>query len=225
MLAALVAGTAIGGVAVWAVTRSGGGSGPKATATTVSTGPAGVSATGQELLGRLDAGRKATFHVRYAFGSELSGQVIVEVWHTPDRVRRDIRASSPAEGSTHTAEILDKQQFVRCAQVNGKAWQCVGAPPQSSNLIDPVGGAGHDVQSREVTVTDDTIAGQAVRCYTVAPAAAAARPTQFCLSAENVPLRIDGGDGKPTQATNFDLGAPADSVFVPPASLQTGGSP
>ena len=229
VLLIFVAGTAAGGAVVWAVRGSGGGGsrGAGSSTTATPTTAPGVSATGQELLDRLGAGKSATFHVRYSYGTARAGQAVLEVWHTPDRVRRDLIVISPNEGSSHTEEFLDKGEYVRCLQLSGLGWQCATAPAQAANLGDPVGGAPHDVQGRAVTVTDDTIAGHAVRCYTVAagpslvPPATATHPAQFCLSAENVPLRIDGGDGKPVEATNYDFAVP-DSVFDRPASAVPG---
>jgi hypothetical protein len=57
-----------------------------------------------------------------------------------------------------------------------------------------------------------------VKCYEVEPANSSAKPSRFCLSDEDVPLSIDGGDGKPTTATNYDFDVP-DSVFTYPATV------
>ena len=221
-----VAGTGAGGAVVWGVSQAGGSgsSGSKPPATSAAAPAPAVTATGQELLDRLAAGQKATFHVRYSYGSAASGaNAVLEVWHTPDRVRRDIIVIAPTEGTSHTEEFLDKSRYVRCLLLDGQPWQCGAASAQTANLQDPLGGANHDVNGKTVTVTDDTIAGHAVRCYHVAPATASALPSQFCLSAENVPLRIDGGDGKPVDATNYDLTVP-NSAFTQPAPLTTPGA-
>ena len=216
VLLIFVAGTAAGGLVVWALTRDSG----SGTHVSSSKSPKpSVTASGKELIDRLNAGEKATFHVRYSYGNESSGaRLVLEVWHTGTKVRRDITAISATEGSTHTEEFLDQQTFTRCLQLEAQPWQCTAAPLQASTLQDPVGGANHDVNGATVTVTDDTNAGHAVRCYTVAPPNATAKPSQFCLSSENVPLRIDGGDGKPVNATNYDLTVP-DNVFTHPAPL------
>jgi hypothetical protein len=216
-----VAGIGAGGAVEWGVSQAG-GSGSKSPTTSAAAPKPTVTATGQELLDRLAAGEKATFHVRYSYGSAASGaNAVLEVWHTPDRVRRDIIVIAPTEGTSHTEEFLDKTSYVRCLLLDGSPWQCAAAPTQTSNLLDPLNGASHDVNGKTVTVTDGTIAGHPVRCYHVPAASATAQPSQFCLSAENVPLRIDGGDGKPVDATNYDLGV-SDSVFTHPAPLATG---
>jgi hypothetical protein len=217
-----VAGTGAGGAVVWGVSRDG-SSGSKSSSTTIAAAKPAVTATGQELLDRLAAGQKATFHVRYSYGNATGANAVLEVWHASDRVRRDIIVIAPTEGTSHTEEFLEKAQYTRCLLLDGQPWQCDAAPAQTANLIDPLGGANHDVTGRTVTVTDDTIAGHAVRCYHVDPASATAKPSQFCLSAENVPLRIDGGDGKPVDATNYDFTVP-DSAFTHPAPLTTPGA-
>lgn len=215
------AGLVVGGSVVWLVT-SGDGSTPRAGGTAgagrSSSAAPGVSANAQELLDRLDDSSKGTFHVRYSTGSTSTSSATLEIWHAGDRVRRDVVAVSSSQGTAHTVEILDGGKFVRCVQFDGKPFQCTGAPTSAaSSLTDPLQGAKTDVTGKRVTVASEVIAGQPARCYTVA-AVAPAKPSQFCLSKDNVPLRIDGGDGKPVDATDYDTDVPA-SVFTPPASV------
>jgi hypothetical protein len=179
----------------------------------------GLAVNAQDLLHRLDAAQKATFHVRYTTGSASGSHAILEVWHTPDRVRRDLTAVSPTQGTAHTEEILANKKYVRCVQFAGTDWQCVGAPTGSAGtLTDPLQGAAPDLSGRKVTLTHSVLIGKPVRCYAVAAAAAQTKPSQFCLTDDNVPLRIDGGDGKPVEATNYDHVVP-NSVFTPPATV------
>jgi hypothetical protein len=178
-----------------------------------------VATNAQDLLQRLAAAQRATFHVRYTTGSASGSHAILEVWHTPDRVRRDLTAISPTEGTAHTEEILADNKYVRCVQFEGQDWQCVGAPTASSGtLTDPLQGAKPDLTGRKVTLTHSVIVGKPVRCYTVAAASTKAKPSQFCLTDDDVPLRIDGGDGKPVEATNYDAVVPK-SLFTPPAKV------
>lgn len=225
IVALFVAGLVLGGTAVYFLTRSDDSS-PKAGATgqtgvptsTQSQAP-GVSVNGQQLLDRLDEASNATYHVRYATGSASGSSATLEIWHTADRVRRDLVAVSPSQGSAHTAEILTKKRFVRCVLFPDKPWQCVGGSVASgSKLTDPLQGVAPDLTGRKVTVRNVQIAGHPAICYTVAPASASAKPSEFCLSSDNVPLRIDGGDGKPVDATNYDKVVPA-SVFTPPGPV------
>jgi hypothetical protein len=226
--ALFAAGLVVGGTVVWLLTRSSGSS-PHAAGTSgsqpvigphpVTSSAPGVATNAQDLLQRLDAAQRATFHVRYTTGSASGSHAILEVWHTPDRVRRDLTAVSTTEGTAHTEEILANNKYVRCVQFEGKEWQCVGAPTSSSGtLTDPLQGAEKDMTGRKVTLTRSVIVGNPVRCYTVAAASATAKPSQFCLTNDNVPLRIDGGDGKPVEATNYDAVVPK-SLFTPPAKV------
>jgi hypothetical protein len=221
--ALFAAGLTLGGTVVWLITRSSDSS-PHAAPTAparvhTTTATPGVATNAQELLDRLDSASKATFHVRYTTGSASGSHAVLDVWHTADRVRRDIVAVSPTEGTAHTAEILAGGKFVRCVLFAGKPWQCVGAPVAASgSLTDPLQGAEHDVVGRKVTVSRDVIAGQPVQCYTVAAGDTSGKPSEFCLSRDNVPLRIQGSDGDPVNATNYDRTVP-DSVFTPPAAV------
>jgi hypothetical protein len=225
--ALFAAGLVVGGTVVWLVTRSSGSS-PSAAGTTsrpvigphpVTSSAPGLAVNAQDLLHRLDAAAKATFHVRYTTGSPSGSHAILEVWHTGDRVRRDLTAISTTEGTAHTEEILANNKYVRCVQFAGTGWQCVGAPTASAGtLTDPLQGAAPDLSGRKVTLTRTVLIGQPVRCYTVAAASPAGKPSRFCLTNDNVPLRIDGGDGKPVDATNYDTVVP-NSVFTPPAKV------
>lgn len=214
----------LGGTAVWLITRSSdsgspaGGAASKGTSGSTSSTP-GVSVNAKEFLDRIDKASKATFHVRYSTGSATGSHAVLEIWHTADRVRRDVQAVSATEGTAHTEEILANNKLVRCVLFAGKPWQCVGAPTSAgASVADPLQGADHDVAGRKVTVTVDTIAGHPAKCYTVAAGTTTAKPSRYCLSADNVPLRIDGGDGKPVDATNYDTNVPS-SVFTPPAKV------
>jgi hypothetical protein len=218
LLLIFAAGLTAGGVAVGLVTR---GSGSKKTDVSATKGGSKVSGTttGQDLAQRLATGKQSTFHVRYAFSAASGASLTMDVWNTPTRVRRDVLVVSPTEGTTHTAEFLDPDKYTQCVLVQGHPWQCVAqSTRQGQSLADPVNGVPHDVTGKTVTVTEDTIAGTPVKCYSVPAASPTAKPTQFCLSPENVPLRIDGGDGKPLNATNFDHDVP-DSEFTPPAPV------
>jgi hypothetical protein len=222
------AGLVVGGTVVWLLTRSSGSSphadAPSSTRPVIGPQPGSSSApafatNAQDLLHRLDASNKATFHVRYTTGSASGSHAILEVWHTADRVRRDLTAISTTEGTAHTEEILANKKYVRCVQFQGQDWQCVGAPTSTAGtLTDPLQGAAPDLTGRKVTLTHAVIVGKPVRCYTVAATSAKTKPSQFCLTDDNVPLRIDGGDGKPVEATNYDSVVP-NSVFTPPATV------
>lgn len=211
-----VAGLAIGGGVVWAVSNDdSGSSGTNLSAK--NSASASSSGTSNDLIGRLAQGAKTTFHVRYATGPESGSHAVLEVWHTADKVRRDVTIVGTSE-TTHTSEFLQNGQFVRCVLLETHPWQCVAAPAAQANLLDPLGGAGNKVKGKDATLSTDTIAGHDASCYTIAPASSSAKPSEFCLSSEDVPLRIDGGDGKPVTATNYDLNVDS-SVFAYPAAV------
>jgi len=215
--AIFVAGIVLGGAVVFAVADNDSGSTNVDTKNGQGDNTTG-SATSNELLDRLAKGEQATYHVRYTTGDVSRAHAILEVWHGPDRVRRDLRVTGSTGESTQTREFLNDGKFVRCALIADNPWQCVAAPASQANLQDPLGGAGAGVTGRDMTVTDDTVAGHAVKCYTAEAANSSAKPVKFCLSKEHVPLLIDGGDGKETTATNYDFDVP-DSVFKYPAQV------
>jgi hypothetical protein len=229
-IAALFAsGLAVGGTVVWLITRSSDSdpearpttSGIPTSSVTTSTGP-GISVNAQRFLERIANSDDKTFHVRYTTSSASGASAVLEIWHTPDKVRRDLVAVSPVNGTAHTTEILDNGKYIRCLKLNATAWQCLSAPTsESGSLGDPLQGNSRDVQDKTVTVTKDVIAGEPVDCYTVPASLAGNSPSIYCLSEDNVPLRIDGGDGKPVEASNFDHDVPA-SVFDPPAPVAGG---
>lgn len=209
-----LAGLTIGGTVVWSV--AGGDSDGTKLSTKNGSSSSNSSSSADELFDRLAKGEKATYHVRYTTGNESGPHAVLEVWHDGDRVRRDVVLVGTTE-TTHTSEFLQGGKFVRCVLLDNRPWQCVAAPAQQANLQDPLGGASDGLKGREVTQSSDSVAGHPVTCYTV-EATAGAKPSQFCLSDDNVPLRIDGGDGKPTTATNYDLTVD-DSVFKYPATV------
>ncbi|HZN16465.1 MAG TPA: hypothetical protein VFB78_19530 [Acidimicrobiales bacterium] len=214
-----VAGTAIGGTVVWVVARDDGGSG---SSTKLAADKAKPSAPAQELLDRIAAGEKGTYHVRYTYSGSSGTSAVMEVWRKADRVRRDLTVVSPVEGTARTQEFLENGTLVRCLLIGDSPWQCTGADVRTASALrDPLNGVNHDVAGKTVQLTTENIAGQSAKCYSIIPATTAssgAKPTQFCFSAESAPLRIDGGDGKPVEATDYDLKVD-DSVFTYPAKV------
>jgi hypothetical protein len=176
-----------------------------------------VSINGQQLLDRLASADGATFHVRYVTGGETTSHATLEVWHTPDAVRRDLIAVSPTQGTAHTVEILNNGKYIRCIKFEDTDFQCVGAPTsESGSLGDPLQGNSRDVTDKTVTLTHEDINGIPADCYTVPQDTG--NPRIFCLSKSNVPVRIDGGDGKPVDATSLDHDIP-EGIFTPPAPV------
>jgi hypothetical protein len=210
-----IVGLAIGGAVVWKV-ADGDSNGGKTNLSAKNGSTSNSSSSADELFDRLARGADAKYHVRYSTGVESGPHAVLEVWHDGDRVRRDVVLIGTTE-TAHTEEFLSDGKFVRCVQVDNKPWQCVGAPAETANLQDPVAGAADKLKGRDVTQSTDTIAVHPVTCYTVA-APAGGKPSEFCLSDDDVPLRIDGGDGKPTTATNYDRTVD-DSVFTYPATV------
>ena len=221
--AIFAAGILLGGAVVWVVAR---GDSPGKKSTVAADKPK-ASAPAQELLDRIDAGEKGTYHVRYSYTGSSGTGAVMEIWRKAERVRRDLTVVSPVEGTAKTEEILQNGTLTRCLLIGDHPWQCTGAPVQAAGTLkSPINGVNADVAGKTVAVSDDTIAGQPAKCYTVTPASTAstltAQPVQFCFSAESVPLRIDGGDGKPVNATNFDFTVD-DGVFTPPAQVAGAG--
>jgi len=183
-----------------------------------SAGP-GIATNAQVLIQRLASADQATFHIKYDTGAGGTSHAVLEVWHTPDAVRRDLIAVSPTQGTAHTVEILSDDEYVRCVKFDDQDYECLGAPTADiGTLGDVLQGNSRDVEGKTVTLTHTTIAGLPADCYTVPQGTVGAKPRVFCLSDDNVPLRIDGGDGKPVDATLLDHNIP-DGIFEPPAPV------
>ena len=181
----------------------------------------GTSVNAQELIDKLNAVSHSTYHVRYSTGSAGASNAVIEVWRTANETRRDIIAVSSVNGTAHTEEFLTKTSYVRCVSFDGKPFECVGAPTsQGASLNDPLQGANKaGVANKKVTLSTMKVAGADTTCYTIGADSPTLAGAKFCLdNANNVPLYIDGGDGKPVEATNFDTNVPA-SVFTPPAKV------
>jgi hypothetical protein len=223
--AIFAAGIVLGVVIVWALGRDDSSSRSGDTVAADKAAAPKLSAPAQELLDRFDAGAKGTYHVRYSYSGNSGTSAVMEVWRKAERVRRDLVVVSPVEGTARTEEILDGGKLVRCLLLADHPWQCTAADVrQAGSLQDPLNGVNHDVAGKTVGVTTEQIAGHDATCYTITPqstSSSVAKPVQFCFSAESVPVRIDGGDGKPVTATNYDFTVD-DSVFTPPAAVAGG---
>ena len=203
---------------VYAVTGNDSGDDGTKVNTSKNASSSGAAGNSNELLDRLSEGAKATYHVRYVAGDDSGPHAVLEVWHSKDKVRRDVTVTGSTGETTRTEEFLKDGNYVRCVLLEGHPWQCVAAPASQATLQDPLNGAASNARGKDVTVTSETIAGHSVKCYTVEPGSSSAKPAKFCLSDDNVPLSIDGGDGKPTTASNYDLTV-SDSVFTYPATV------
>jgi hypothetical protein len=71
---------------------------------------------------------------------------------------------------------------------------------------------GYDLSGRLVTISDDTIAGRRVRCFTVG---AASGPVQLCATPTGIPVRIAGGSVS-FELTKLDSSVPT-AIFRVPA--------
>src|ERR1043165_7356196 len=82
----------VGGVLV---ATAGNDSGDNGTSVNTKNASKGGTASANELLNRLGRGSKATYHVRYAAGSEAGAHAVLDVWHKNENtVRRDVTATS-----------------------------------------------------------------------------------------------------------------------------------
>jgi len=217
-----VTGGALAGIAgTWLVTRGGDDSAapPAASAAPVTTTKPGAAG---ELEALLNAGRRLTFHVKYT--TERGGAAAdLELWSDPPRARRDVNAVT-TQGRARTAEIRLEDKVIRCIETQRVPWQCV--PQPAGEVADPGDltlGAVNVLEGSTITVRDDTILDNPVRCFAVQPPAdTTARPAEVCLTREGIPLRIDGGDG-PSVATLIERNVD-DEAFEPPARLVGSGS-
>jgi hypothetical protein len=220
-LGVFVAGLVIGGGTIYVIDDSGGPDRVVASGTTMLTVvPSDSGATGpeEEFQRLLNAGRKLTFHARYAARVKEGTSADLELWNRPPDARRDVRAVTK-EGRVHSAEIKTDQQLIRCVETEKTTWQCVpqavasgGQDPGDLTL-----GAVKTLDGSTVEVREDRILNNTVKCFVITPPKDTnGLKQEVCLTAEGIPLKVDGGDG-PATATVFEREV-TDADFKPPVA-------
>ncbi len=174
-----------------------------------------VDAEGEELLDLLAAGRDGTFHA--SFDLVTPGSAIdyrMEVHRSEGRVREELVVPA-ASGEERRLTIFDGDTSASCVQPAGGLWTCA-AVDQAQPRTDTIFGAFDraTVIGRDVTATDEDVAGRTGRCFEVRGLAGR---SSICLSPEGIPLRLETG-GVQFMLTAIDPVVDA-AVFLPPAPV------
>lgn len=130
----------------------------------------------KELVELIERGRDRPHHAVY----EQSGGDRFEVWVDGDRVREDV---IPASGDRRSV-LRTGDDVVACVQAGDK-WSCdesadVGIESQVDQLL-------ADLVGTQVVPADETVAGQAARCFSIANQN---EPVQICVTMDGVLARL-----------------------------------
>jgi len=181
---AVVAGVVVVAIAVvtFVVIRAGtGGRGDRSAtpATATTTGPSGPAA---ELVSLVRRAESTNLDVAYAgtgarslSGSGPGGTFSAHLWRRSPLARLDTE-SGQGDGARRSAQLVSAAGPVACTQAGSAPWSCAPAPGLALGDVGVVSPAlVAKLSTLDVSVRDDRLLGQGVRCFTVtAPATAAA---------------------------------------------------
>ncbi len=228
----LVAVVVVGIAAITLFTiRSGTGGKAKTAPTATTKAPSGPTA---ELVRLVDRGKSTNAEVAYTGVVTDSSPFTAHLWRRSPLARLDTETGS-AEAPNRSAQLVTSSGPFACTQAGTAPWSC---SPKAGLGIADVGVVSPALVSKlsalHVSVGDDTILGQAVRCFTVAapptttPATTAPATTaraaggadltsaEVCLTSDGIAVRVNAGPVH-VEATSIDRGRPPDSVFKLPS--------
>jgi len=226
----LVAVVVVGIAAITFFTiRSGTGAKTTTAPTATTKAPSGPTA---ELVRLVERGKSTNVEVTYAGVVTSSSPFTAHLWRRSPLGRLD---TETAEAPNRSAQLVTSSGPFACTQAGAAPWSC--APKAGLGIAD-VGVVSPALVSKlsslDVSVRDDNIGGQAVRCFTVAappttaPATTAATTTapaaglsdlsaaEVCLTSDGIAVRVNAGPVH-VEATSINRGRPPDSVFKLPA--------
>lgn len=231
---AVVAGVVVVAIAVvtFVVIRAGtgGGADHSATpATATTTAPSGPAA---ELVSLVRRAESANLDVAYAGTEASTGTFSAHLWRRSPLGRLDTE-SGQGDGARRSAQLVSAAGPVACTQAGSAPWSCAPKPGLALGDVGVVSPAlVAKLSVLDVSVRDDRLLGQGVRCFTVAapattgtpatgtPATGAAGPpdvtAELCLTSDGIPVRVVLGSTH-LYAVSLVRGRPPDSVFKPPA--------
>lgn len=210
-------GVAAAGTVAWVLGSDDDGSAAPAESTTTTAEP--LSDEAQELLARLERGREDALHVRLeaaAEGDGTEGSLAVEIWRDGDLVRQDVLLSAPGV-RTELSVFQLPDGNVLCQRAAEAEWVCERSASLATESGDPAGiveAAAANLNGAQVTVTDDEIAGTAVRCYEITGSGEA---STMCVTEDGVPMRL-AVQGQELTATDVEREVDP-AVFEPPAEV------
>ncbi len=223
-----MAGLVVAGIA--AVTfftiRTGTGSGPttkpsQPTAVPATTkAPSGPTAELVSLLGRPQA---VNVEVAYTGTDVTSAPVNAHLWRRGPLARLDTESGS-GDATMRASQLLTSSGPLSCTQAASAPWSCAPKPGLGVGDIGVVSPAlVNTLSALQVSVRDDRVVGQAVRCFTVAIPTASTDTTApagdvagLCLTSDGIAVRVDLG-ATHLEAVSLNRGRPPDSVFQAPA--------
>jgi hypothetical protein len=149
-----------------------------------------VGAGGGELVALLQAGQRSLYHARYHVTGDpatIGGSQDLEIWNAPPRQRADTTRTS--DGHTYRSEtIADGVSTSLCVKQDAAAWSCQRVAQPSAGNVDPIATSVIAATSGQpVAVTNETISGRKVRCFTIATPTGSLR---LCATPAGVPVVI-----------------------------------
>lgn len=172
----------------------------------------------RELAEAINRAHQLSYHIVLR-ASDPDSTNETELWRRLPQARRDTRLGS-GEANLETREFrLPERGHIGCLMDAAGLGQttCIQAPPGELDPADPVLGV-VDPAAGPVTITDETLNGQPIRCYSQT-----IEGTQHvaCFDEEGIPAVLDGGDarlervGEPERGITDDVFVVPDSSFIP----------
>ena len=222
-MAIVVVSVALGAGLTAVLTRSAYNSGKKAgkqaigSDTTIKRGK--LTGAAAELVALAEKGPDAVYHARYDVSSAQTqsqkASFTLEVWRKQGLYRQDSTLTTNGTVN-HASTFQTSDGIVTCRAVGTGPWSCQKVPGSGSGSLDEqLGKVTNQLAGAAVTAHDDTIAGVAVRCFTV-DLPSTSTNTDVCLTHDGVPARQVAGDNRLNLLT---LDTTIGDVFTPPAPV------
>jgi len=223
IVAIVVVSVAVAVTVTALVTRSAYNSGKKAGreagGSNVTIKPGKVTGLAAELVALVEKGPHAVYHARYDVSSAQTvsqkASFTLEVWRKEGLYRQDSTISTSGVVN-HASTFQTSEGIVSCRATGGGPWSCQKVPGSGAGSLDEqLSKVTAQLAGAKVTARDDTIAGVAVRCFTI-DLPSITTDTDVCLTHDGVPARQIAGDNKLNLIT---LDTTVGDVFTPPAPV------
>jgi len=224
---AVIVGVVVVAIAVvtFVVIRAGTGSGPSASpSASPTTTPTGSTA---ELVALVRRSQAVDVDVAYTGTETTSGAFGAHLWRRSPLARLD---TDSGQGDTleRSTQLVGPSGPQACTKAGTAPWSCVPKPGLTLGDVGVVSPAlVAKLSSLDVSVHDDRILDQAVRCFTVARPAGTTTTTsptgagadlnaaELCLTSDGIPVRVVAGPTR-LDAVSLNRGRAPASVFQPP---------
>jgi hypothetical protein len=203
----------IGGLLIFLANRD---DEPDLAGPTTALDPSTLSPEGQELYALVEASQSGTYHVALAVESpdlaSAGAAAHIELWRNGDQFREH-RVGVDPSGVANTVVIGGPDGAMTCGGAPGSPPTC--APADGESADPTLDGAFATVIASaaegETTASDDTVAGQPARCFSVVDGE---RTLAACFTAEGTPLLLDDG-AVHFEATLVEATVPDDILVLP----------